>query len=206
MNQIIRVLVVDDHTVIRQGLRALLDTIEDIEVIAEANDGAEAVRKAKIFTPDVILLDLMMPRQSGMEAIPEIRREAPRSRILVLSSHSEDDDILAAIKAGAHGYLLKGTSAPELFQAIRSLHHGQPLLHSVIARKLIREVNLPTILPPFDEPLTEREVEILILIARGFAVPDIAGKLLVSEQIVYDHVNNILDKLHRGHGQDSHGQ
>lgn len=198
----IRVLIADDHTVVRQGLRALLEPVEGIEVVAEASDGVEAVRKAKEFVPDVILLDLMMPLKTGFEVIPEIRREVAQTRILVLTSYADDDQIFAAIMAGAHGYALKETASEELVQAIQSVYQGRPSLHPAVARKLIRELNRPTVLPPSDEPLTEREAEVLVLIARGLAIADIADKLLVDEPTVYAHVNSILNKLQSTFGQN----
>ncbi len=165
MGETIRVLIADDHTVVRGGLIALLEDVEGIDVVAEAADGQEAVLKTRAVKPDVILMDLMMPRKTGIEAIEEIKRENPDARIVVLTSYSDDDKVFAAIKAGAMGYLLKETSTQELLQAIRDVHRGESSLHPAIARKLIRELNRPTSLPPSDEPLTEREAEVLILVS-----------------------------------------
>jgi NarL family two-component system response regulator LiaR len=192
----IRVLVADDHPIVRQGLRALLEGVGDIEVVAEASDGVEAVRKAKSFIPDVILLDLMMPHMTGFEAIPEIRREVPHSRILVLTNYADDDKVFDAIKAGALGYVLKESASTELVQAIYRLYQDQPLLNAAIARKLIRELNRPTVSTPPDEPLTDREAEILILIARGLTPQDIGDKLLMNEQSVFAQINSIIRKFH----------
>ncbi|RIK41826.1 MAG: DNA-binding response regulator [Chloroflexi bacterium] len=196
MSTPIRVLLADDHAVVRGGIRALLEHEEGIEVIGEADNGEEAVRMALRLRPDVILLDLMMPLKTGIEAIEEIKQANEDARILVLTSFADDDKVFAAIKAGAMGYLLKQTTPNELFQAVRDVYLGESSLHPTIARKLIRELNRPTTLPPVDEPLTDREVEVLIFLARGLANQDIADRLVISERTVRTHVSNILSKLH----------
>ena len=196
MGDTIRLLIADDHAIVRAGLRALIATEPGLELVAEASDGVEAVSKVHTLKPDVILLDMMMPRMDGLGAIEEIMKAQPNARILVLTSFAEDDKVFPAIKAGALGYLLKDSSPQELLQAIRNVHQGEASLHPTIARKLMRELNQPTNLPPTTDPLTEREVEVLRLVAQGLSNDDIAEKLVVSERTVRTHVSHILDKLH----------
>lgn len=202
MTQTIRILIVDDHAIVREGLKALINGKPDMEVTGEARDGEEAVLTVRALQPDVILMDLMMPRKSGLEAIQEIRQEDPEARILVLTSFAEDDQVLSAIKAGALGYLLKESSPRELIEAIRCVYRGESSLHPAVARKLILEFSQNQTESPFRkvEPdvnaLTEREVEVLKLVARGLSNQAIAQGLSIGEGTVRFHVSNILSKLH----------
>jgi NarL family two-component system response regulator LiaR len=192
----IRILIADDHAVVREGLRALIEAKPDMELVGEAEDGVEAVLLARSLKPDVILLDLLMPRMDGIEAIGEIKKENPNARILVLTSFAGDDKVFPAIKAGALGYLLKDSPSQALIQAIREVHQGESSLHPTIARKLIREFNRPSTAAPVENLLTEREVAVLKLIAGGLSNQEIAKTLVVSERTVSSHVSNILEKLH----------
>ena len=192
----IRILVVDDHHIVREGLRALIETEPGMELVGEAQDGHEAVLKARSIKPDVILMDLVMPRVDGLEAISQIKRENEKVQILVLTSYSEDAKVFSAIKMGAMGYLLKDSLPEELLRSIREVYHGQPSLHPSIARKLMTELNRPSETPSVGEPLTEREEDVLKLLALGMSNQEIADKLVISERTVRTHVSNILMKLH----------
>jgi NarL family two-component system response regulator LiaR len=192
--QKIRILIADDHAVVRKGLLALIQTEEGMEIIGEAADGAEAVELAETLSPDVILLDLVMPRMDGIEAIGKIRQNDPEARILVLTSFSEDEKVLTAIEVGAMGCLLKDATPDELLRAIRDVHQGRSALNPEIAQKLIRRMRKTEPPKPVEE-LTARETEVLRCIARGLSNRDIGDKLFISEPTVRTHVSNILMKL-----------
>ncbi len=205
----IRVLIVDDHAVVRQGLRTFLELHADaqdpsalpIEVVGEAADGVEAVKLARRLQPDIVLLDLVMPEMDGIEATPRIIDESPHSRVIILTSFGEEYRVFPAIRAGAQGYLLKDIPPQDLLRAVRAAYLGQVQLHPEVARKLMSAVaakeESPASQPaaPFAE-LTEREVEVLRLIAGGFNNREIADKLVISDKTVKTHVSNILGKLH----------
>ena len=192
----IRVLIVDDHSIVRKGIRALLAEIEGIEVIGEAGDGREAIAQAEALNPDVILMDLVMPGMDGIEATRQITTDDAGAHILVLTSFASDDKVFPAIKAGALGYLLKDSEPADLVQAIQQVHRGEPSLQPSIAHRVLQELQRPSRHPPTPDPLTDREMEVLRLVAKGFSNPEVAEKLTVTEATVRTHVSNILSKLH----------
>jgi NarL family two-component system response regulator LiaR len=196
MSKKISVLVVDDHPIVRQGLADLISIEPGMALVGEAVDGEEAVRKAYALLPDVIVMDLMMPRKDGIEAIRDIKAAGIDARILVVTSFAEDEKVFAALKAGALGYLLKDSAPSELLTAIRDVYRGESSLHPTIARKLIHELREPSDLPPTEDPLTEREVDVLKLVARGLTNHEIGEQLYISDRTVGTHISNILGKLH----------
>lgn len=192
----IRILIVDDHAVVREGLRTMIASQPVMTVVEEASDGDEAVVKVRVHKPDVVLMDLVMPKRSGIEAIREIHKESPDTRILVLTGFAQEEQIFPALKAGATGYLLKDSSPQRLIQAIYDIYRGEPPLHPSIALKLIRELSHPVEEPSTKELLSEREITVLRLVAQGRTNQQIADELVVSEWTVRTHVRNILAKLH----------
>ena len=192
--QKIRIVIADDHAVVREGIRALISITPDMELVGEAKDGIEALLKARASHPDVLLLDMVMPRMDGLEAISAIKAELPDTRIIILTSFSDDDKVMTAIRAGAMGYLLKDSSPQDLLQAIRDVNAGKSSLHPSIALKLIQEINRPYSTSP-DTELTERELQILRLVAQGLSNQDISQTLTISERTVGTHISNILNKL-----------
>jgi len=195
----IKLLIVDDHTVVRQGLRGFLELMDDFEIVGEGSNGVEAVRQAAELQPDVILLDLMMPEMDGIEATRRIRLANPAARILILSSFSNDDNVLPAIRAGAMGYVLKDIDPDDLADALRETYQGKSKLHPDIAQKLIAHVQQDesdekTAVSPLDQ-LTERELDVLKQIAYGKSNHEIAAALSISHATVKTHVSNLLGKL-----------
>jgi len=190
----IRVLVVDDHAVVREGLRTFLGLQEGIEVAGEAADGESAVREAEHLRPDVVLMDLVMPRLDGVGAMRELRRRLPECRVIVLTSYAQDDRLLPAIRAGAAGYLLKDAQPHEIARAVRAAHAGEALLDPSVAARLVEAIAQPAGARP-SERLTPREREVLALIGRGLPNKRIARELGVSEKTVKTHVGHVLAKL-----------
>jgi NarL family two-component system response regulator LiaR len=192
----IRVFIAEDHAIVRKGVRSLLSLEADIEVVGEAANGREAVKGASELNPDVILMDLVMPELDGIQAIQQIKANQPDAKVLVLTSFATDDKIFPAIKAGALGYLIKDSDPAELITAIRQVNAGECSLHPIIARKVLQELKLSPKQAPTTQPLTEREVGILRMVAQGKSNRQIADELVISLGTVRAHLSNILGKLH----------
>ena len=191
----ISVVIVDDHALVRQGLRTFLDLHDDIQVTGEAANGVEAVERTGQLRPDVVLMDLVMPEMDGIEATKRIRSICPDTKVIVLTSFTEDDKLFPSIKAGAMGYLLKNVSPEDLVNAIKAAHRGEAQLNPEIARRLMEEVSKRSSTSS-EEELTRREMDVLRLIAQGRSNRDISEELVLSEKTVKTHVSNILGKLH----------
>ena len=188
----IRILLADDHSVVRQGLKMFLGLDPELEIVGEAENGAEALKLAHALHPDVVLMDLLMPVMDGITAIGHIRRELPDVEVIALTSVLEDASVVGAVKAGAIGYLLKNTESDALRRAIKAASQGQVQLSPEAAARLMREMRHPE---PMAEPLTERETEVLVLLAKGRANKEIARDLIIGEKTVKTHVSNILGKM-----------
>jgi two-component system, NarL family, response regulator LiaR len=192
----IRVMIVDDHAVVREGLRTYLDLSDTIEVVGEARNGREAVERAAALKPDVVLMDLLMPEMDGIAATRGVKEVCPSTNVIVLTSFTDDEHIMPALRAGATGYLLKDVSAPDLVKAIEGANKGEAQLHPDVARKLMEQLSSPQ---RREEPpgaaLTPRELEVLRLIANGMSNKEIARELVLNERTVKGHVSNILAKL-----------
>jgi DNA-binding NarL/FixJ family response regulator len=192
----IRLLLADDHIVMREGLSALIDEEENIEVVAQAANGEEAINKFLSVRPDIVLMDLNMPGVDGLEAIRAIMKTDPKAKILVLTSYSDETKVFSAIQAGALGYLLKATSADELLKAINEVYQGNSYLPPAIARQVVQSIQKPAYSPESYTPtLTRREYNILELLAKGLSNKEMAAMLTISERTVSGHVANILTKL-----------
>jgi NarL family two-component system response regulator LiaR len=193
----ITVLLVDDHRVVRQGLRDFLELYEAIDVVGEASSGAEGVQMARELLPDVVLMDLVMPGgMDGVEATRRLTSVCPTSRVIILTSFADDNKIFPAIKAGAISYLLKDVSPEDLAHAVIAAHHNEAVLHPDVAARLMQEFSTPHTSGSTMEQLTERELDVLRLIARGKSNKEIADTLIISEKTVKTHVSNLLSKLH----------
>ena len=194
----IRILLVEDHAVVRQGTRQLLEREQDLEVIGEASDGEEAVRLAAQLKPDVIIMDVAMPKLGGIEATKQIKALLPSVAVLILTSYDYDEYIFSLLEAGAAGYLLKSVSGDELIDAIRAVNTGEPVLHPVVIRKLMARFRIPAATPAEPRPLellTEREMEVLGLAAKGMGNKDIGEALFISVRTVQAHLRSVFNKL-----------
>jgi two-component system, NarL family, response regulator LiaR len=193
----VRILIVDDHAVVRSGIRAYLETQPGLEIVAEAGSGQDAVRLAAEHVPDVALMDLVMPGMDGVEATRQVRRVSPRTQVVVLTSYHQDEHIFPALRAGAISYVLKDINMPDLARTIRLAAAGEAVLHPKVAARVIQELHGSRLaaVNPFTE-LTDREMEVLRLVAEGLSNAEIAARLVLGETTVKGHVSNILSKLH----------
>jgi len=191
----IRVLIVDDHAVVRRGLRGFLDLLDDMEVVGEAENGRQAIEEAARLTPDVVLMDLLMPELDGISAIAAIKKAQPQVEIVALTSFIEEEKVTNALEAGATGYLLKDADADEVAVAVRAAHNGEVQLDQAVTRLLAQRLRQKKAQPEPVEPLTERELEVLGLLGRGSSNKEIASALLITERTARTHVSNILGKL-----------
>ena len=192
----IHLLIVDDHPIVRDGLRAILSTQADFVIAAEVDNGAQAVAFVQTQQPDVVLLDLQMPQMDGVEALRQMRVLKPTIRVIVFTAFDTDERIVTAVQAGARGYLLKGVPREQLFEAIRIVHAGGSLLQPIVASKLMRQLSQPA--PALVETLTRREQEVLALLARGLQNKEISAELTISPRTVKFHVSSLLGKLGAG--------
>lgn len=195
MDHSIRILLADDHAILRDGLKALLNSEPGLSVVGEARDGLEAIDQFLELEPDVLVLDLVMPRLDGIQATLEIRRHFPQARILILTSFAEQQQVISAIRAGASGYLLKEAAAEELIDTIRNVYHNRPTFQTAVMRHLIDDIQTPPGSAHSSRQLTQREEDILRLVAEGFSNQEIADRLVLSERTVRTHITNILAKL-----------
>ena len=191
----IKILIADDHPVVREGLIAMLSREGDFEVVGEAKDGVEAVNRAKELSPDVVLMDLRMPEMDGVEAMRQIRPAMPDVKFIILTTYSDDDYIFSGIEAGARAYLLKDAPREDLFKAIRSVYRGESLIQPVVASKLLDRFSQLSRRAPSGEELSARELEVLCLMAKGAANKEISAELNIAQSTVKTHITNIFQKL-----------